>query len=56
MPPEPIDLARLRFQKFGYCVCDPEFRVTSKPRGTDIVLTNCGVCGKEHDRKIIAKI
>lgn len=47
-----LEQARSRFLKFGHCDCELEFRVTSQPLQTDIVLTNCGVCGKEHDRKI----
>ncbi len=43
--------AKTRFLKFGFCKHDPEFIVTSKPRGTNVTLTNCGVCGKEYDRE-----
>lgn len=42
--------AKMYFLKTGYCKHDPEFMVTSKPRGTNVTLTNCGVCGKEYDR------
>ena len=47
-----LEQARARFLKFGHCDCELEFRVTCQPLQTDIVLTSCGVCGKEYDRKI----
>jgi len=42
--------AKARFLKFGSCLHDIEFRVTSQPRGTNVTLINCGVCGKEYGR------
>lgn len=42
--------ARTRFLKFGTCKHEEQFRVTSQPLGTNVTLTNCGVCNKSYDR------
>ena len=42
--------AKMLFLRTGYCDHKIEFRVTSHPRGTNVTLINCGVCGKEYGR------
>lgn len=42
--------AKMYFLKTGYCKHQDEFKVTSHPLGTNVTLTNCGICGKEYGR------
>jgi len=42
--------AKIHFLRTGYCIHNPEFKVTAFPLGTNTVITNCGVCGFEFDR------
>lgn len=46
--------AKMYFLKTGYCKHANEFRVTAFPPGTNTVISNCGVCGKEFDRKYVS--
>jgi len=45
--------AKMLFLRTGFCDHIVEFRVTAFPPGTNTVITNCGVCGKEFDRKYV---
>ncbi len=50
-----IIYAKMLFLRTGACEHREEFRVTSHPRGTNITLTNCGVCGKKYGRTFDTK-
>jgi len=45
--------AKMLFLRTGYCGHKDEFRVTAFPPDTNTVITTCGVCGKEFDRRYI---
>jgi len=46
-----LQQAKRRFIKFGTCFCDPEYFTIAEIPKTNIVLTNCGVCGKQHNKQ-----
>jgi len=45
-----LQFAKIQYSVTGYCKHEDEFKQEIKPFGTNTVITNCGVCGKEHGR------
>lgn len=49
-----LEDAKTLFLRTGFCRHEDEFKRVVFPLGTNTVITNCGVCGKEYDRRYVS--
>ena len=46
--------AKREYLRTGYCRHPEKFKVAAFPLGTNTVITSCGVCAHEFDRRYVS--